>query len=284
MEKRSSPMNWFYVENNQQQGPVSESQLEELSRAGRIEGSTLIWRQGMPEWQPMQTALGRVSSLAPVAAAVPGGNPAMAACVECHRMLPTSEMVNLNQNWICPHCKPVYLQRLAEGVAPAAVGILWRSKNQVVARSEAPFPDRCFKCNAPAHGFKVKRKLSWHHPAIYLILFVALLLYVIVAFCVRKTATVSIPLCEQHRKQRIWFITAAWLCILGGLAVLILSAGNSSGALAVTGLLVIITGVVLGVTKATLASAGKINGDLVWVRGAGKPFLNELPEWTGPNS
>ncbi len=49
-------MNWFYAENGQQKGPVSDSDLASLAENGSVKVETLLWREGMPDWQP----LGRV--------------------------------------------------------------------------------------------------------------------------------------------------------------------------------------------------------------------------------
>lgn len=40
-------MNWHYVEQGQQAGPINEDQFAELVRNGRITGETLVWRDGM---------------------------------------------------------------------------------------------------------------------------------------------------------------------------------------------------------------------------------------------
>ena len=49
-------MNWFYVLNGQQNGPVSEAQLDELARAGTVKADTLVWAEGMPNWVPYSQA------------------------------------------------------------------------------------------------------------------------------------------------------------------------------------------------------------------------------------
>jgi uncharacterized RDD family membrane protein YckC len=46
-------MNWFYAEGSQQKGPVSDADLAALVRQGTISTSTLIWREGLPDWQPV---------------------------------------------------------------------------------------------------------------------------------------------------------------------------------------------------------------------------------------
>ena len=49
-------MTWFYVDAGQQAGPVPDEQLDELVRNGKIRTDTLVWREGMPNWQPYAVA------------------------------------------------------------------------------------------------------------------------------------------------------------------------------------------------------------------------------------
>ncbi len=54
---------WYYHESGQQKGPVSETTLRGLFTDRVIPPSTLVWREGMAEWQPASDALG--SGIAP---------------------------------------------------------------------------------------------------------------------------------------------------------------------------------------------------------------------------
>jgi uncharacterized RDD family membrane protein YckC len=49
-------MNWFYAEGSQQKGPVSEYDLAGLVRQGIVKPEMLIWREGLPDWQPLSQA------------------------------------------------------------------------------------------------------------------------------------------------------------------------------------------------------------------------------------
>src|SRR5579885_1550946 len=42
---------WYYANNQQRQGPVSESEFNRLAAEGIIHADTLVWRQGMANWQ-----------------------------------------------------------------------------------------------------------------------------------------------------------------------------------------------------------------------------------------
>ena len=44
-------MSWHYVENGQQKGPVQDVDIERLIAAGAIGPETLVWREGMADWQ-----------------------------------------------------------------------------------------------------------------------------------------------------------------------------------------------------------------------------------------
>jgi type IV pilus assembly protein PilA len=47
---------WFYADaSRQQQGPVDSDALAELFRVGRIDASTLLWREGLTGWQALAT-------------------------------------------------------------------------------------------------------------------------------------------------------------------------------------------------------------------------------------
>lgn len=93
-------MNWFYALNGQQKGPVSEQEIVQLASTGVINASTLIWRDGLPDWQPVSVALPAALSTAPLNAPQIGGIAVPAAQ------------------------KDLYVQQLREGVNPALPGAM----------------------------------------------------------------------------------------------------------------------------------------------------------------
>jgi uncharacterized RDD family membrane protein YckC len=113
-------MKWYYADAGRQVGPVEDAQLDELVRSGAVRDDTLIWREGMANWQPHSAVRGP-SKPAPIpAAAVP-----IAAetrfCSECGRPFPAHEMVTIGTATVCAQCKPLYLQRVREGGQPLGV-------------------------------------------------------------------------------------------------------------------------------------------------------------------
>lgn len=68
-------MNWYYESGGQQQGPVTDADLDRLLAEGKITVDTLVWREGMSGWTPLRTA--RPAGTAPTPDAPPGtGAPA----------------------------------------------------------------------------------------------------------------------------------------------------------------------------------------------------------------
>ncbi len=268
-------MNWFYVVGDQQAGPVSDAELDALFRSGKINQNTQVWREGMTAWQPLSTAR-------PITSPSVSGGEQGVVCAECGRTFPPDEVITLNNSRVCASCKPIFLQRIREGAMPSGVVGLWRTKNQLVTRSETPFPDRCVRCNAPANGYRLKRQLFWHPPAYFLLIFCNLLIYAIVAVCVRKKAIVHIGLCERHRVGRKRGIVVCWVGVLGGLGMIIGGGMNNSGLVILPGIILLLVGIIYGAVTGARISAAKITKENVWIKGVNKDLLAELPEWTGP--
>jgi hypothetical protein len=43
---------WFFAVNNERRGPISEAELRQMVHGGVLSGATLVWREGLAEWQP----------------------------------------------------------------------------------------------------------------------------------------------------------------------------------------------------------------------------------------
>lgn len=64
-------MQYYYAVSNNRLGPVEESELAELLRAGTIHPSTLVWCAGMPQWAPLSAACPHLVPDAPAYDSVP---------------------------------------------------------------------------------------------------------------------------------------------------------------------------------------------------------------------
>ncbi len=265
-------MEWYYAQDGQQCGPVSNEQLEELARSGKLLPTNLVWRHGMAQWEPYASARPSVSP------GLAGGNTGQ--CAECGQTFSKDDLLHFDNSWVCARCKPVFFQRVKEGAAPPSSLLLWRSGRVLVMSQGAGLPDRCVKCNAPANGQRLLRKLYWHSPYIYLVILLNLIIYAIVAIIVRKKARVEIGLCDAHRRQRWLAIGLGWLLGLSGLVLVIVGfAPGGSAGVVVLGLVAFIAGLVLGVVKGPVISAKRISPQFVWIKGVCPAYLETLPEW-----
>lgn len=105
-------MSWYYADAGRQIGPVEEPALDDLVRAGVVRDDTLVWREGMANWQPHGAVRGPKPP-APMPAVPIGADSSF--CSECGRPFPSNQLVALGNASVCAQCKPVYLQRMREG-------------------------------------------------------------------------------------------------------------------------------------------------------------------------
>lgn len=105
-------MPWYYADNGRQIGPVEDAALDDLVRAGYVRDDTLVWREGMPNWQPHSIARGVRPAPPMPAVPIAAGS---GFCSECGRPFPMNQLVAIGNATVCAQCKPIYLQRVREG-------------------------------------------------------------------------------------------------------------------------------------------------------------------------
>ena len=91
-------MKWYYAVGEERKGPVSEEEFQRLVQQGVISSQTLIWRDGLANWQPYGGGLPP-----PTPGSVPAGS---VVCANCQRTFPESEIISLVGNSYCTGCKP----------------------------------------------------------------------------------------------------------------------------------------------------------------------------------
>lgn len=163
------------------------------------------------------------------------------------------------------------------GTFAAALGSgCWRDGDAVVVRRpDAELPDRCVRCNEPASGFRLSRKLQWHHPAVYVALVISPIVYVIIALIVRKTTTVRVGLCPRHRARRRNGMLIGWLGTLLAVAACTVGVSADTPEAMLGGLVMFLIFVVVGIVMSQVVQPKKIDDNFAWLR-VGKPFLESL--------
>lgn len=142
-------MNWYYAVGGQQQGPVDDTQLDTLIQSGQINQETLVWREGMPSWQPLRQA--RAGATASAGTPPMTGAPTASAgigdvvCAECRGIFTKDNAIQYGTAWVCATCKPIFLQKLREG-APAG---------NPAFQSDGPFDAAAFIAGIRERGYRI---------------------------------------------------------------------------------------------------------------------------------
>lgn len=106
-------MNWYYVSGNEQKGPLEQAAFDRLIQSGDINGSTLVWREGMTDWK----AYSEINAVAPTLPSIASRG---VICSVCQQSFPLEQTIRLDNSFVCAGCKPIALQRMREGVSSNA--------------------------------------------------------------------------------------------------------------------------------------------------------------------
>ena len=106
-------MNWFYIANTEQKGPVTDEELAALVETGVVTSETQVWREGFAEWK----LYGEVAA-APAVAPTGGLTLGLAGgtCSECGQSFKHEDLVKIGGRAVCGTCKPTIVQQMKEGV------------------------------------------------------------------------------------------------------------------------------------------------------------------------
>jgi phosphate starvation-inducible membrane PsiE len=161
----------------------------------------------------------------------------------------------------------------------------WRHGNVLVMKKGVPLGHACLKCGDAATT-RLPRTLAWHHPALYLLIFAGLILYLILGLVLRQTASVHIPLCAACDARRKRNLGIGWAIFLVSVALLVAGGSVIDDHDTLGGALLIAGGVLLLVSAiwaaaVQLVTVQRMDGSYVWIRKAGQGLLGQLPPWQG---
>jgi len=111
-------MNLYYAEGDRQVGPIGKAELQTLIKTKKVSASTLVRQPGMESWQELSVFIRnrpgkdaqKKSPTFPVRKFV---------CSECGRAFAEDEMIRFQDSRVCAGCKPVFIQKIKEGVSVA---------------------------------------------------------------------------------------------------------------------------------------------------------------------
>lgn len=98
-------MEWFYEKAGRQNGPVDAADLVRLFEAGELSLTSLVWREGLADWLPLEKA-GILKN---------EQGDELAVCAHSGEVRLKSEMVPYGQRWVLPDHREDFVQHLMEG-------------------------------------------------------------------------------------------------------------------------------------------------------------------------
>jgi uncharacterized RDD family membrane protein YckC len=120
-------MELFYAVENEQKGPVDETEFQRLYESGVIREDTLVFTAGMTDWISLADARRsgaikviesanppQMASTGPAEGVVLSGD--TVNCPNCGSQVDPSDLIPLGNRQVCPACRDIALQQMREGV------------------------------------------------------------------------------------------------------------------------------------------------------------------------
>lgn len=211
-------------------------------------------------------------------------------CKQCKQPLKSDAEAVLNQSSGKPKFEPYEGGRVAaaqtlESDEDSPMEGAWRDGELLVMTSESVLPARCVKCNATAPELQ-ERKLAWNPIVVNVIIAVSifplrsLLIFVvaiILAFFTRRTAKISVALCESHQQKRTFGVFVGGGLITTGLGLGLYVAFAGGYMLLPWALVILLVGAFVSVLLSGQLTAKKIEHPYIWVKGMDERFLDSMP-------
>jgi hypothetical protein len=154
----------------------------------------------------------------------------------------------------------------------------WRDGDLLVMAPDAVLPDRCVKTDLPADGRTVEIALLWHEPAVYWLLALNPIVYLVVARAVGTSVVVTVPVTQttlgSARRAR-WLVAAL---LAGGATAWVCAAFLLQAELFWLGFVLMAASIPVYLLGARFIRVRRLEGERVWIAGASVNFLARLPE------
>lgn len=113
-------MQWYYASGGERFGPFDENEVLTLVQNGTIADSTLVWNKTLTDW----TKYGDVKKPPPDDISQESQTPDIkkSTCSQCGRLFSQEDMIRYENDWVCAACKPLFFQKLKEGVKVGGQG------------------------------------------------------------------------------------------------------------------------------------------------------------------
>ncbi|MDG1482584.1 MAG: hypothetical protein P8R54_23535 [Myxococcota bacterium] len=156
----------------------------------------------------------------------------------------------------------------------------WHHGRLLVLSEHATLPDRCIVCNAAAEGQTLKKTLYWHNPFLLALLALQPLIYGLLAFFLKRTRPVELPMCSHHQRLRRVMGWVGSLLVLSFPLCALIGISISDPRLLLPGLLASLVGLLVLLVGRNEVWAYRITESHAFIWGSNREWLDTLPEWT----
>jgi len=183
-----------------------------------------------------------------------------------------------------PYRPPASFAPLAATPDKSGEIVRFRQGKRLVVGKVGTFPPICPITNEPTDR-TLKRRMTWHHPAVYLAILPGFLVYIILAMILQQKATLVVPMARRVLRRRAIVMTIAWLGILASAAALFGACVVDRGppvwgpTLGIGGLIALAIFAVFGAIGSRTVWPAKIDEHFVWLKGVSPDYLATLPEF-----
>ncbi|NQU40666.1 MAG: RDD family protein [Lentisphaerae bacterium] len=109
-------MKWFYAAEGESSAPLTEADFQAKIEDGTITADTLVWHEGMAEWEAYASAMARPAA-EDANERVEEESDGLQPCCECGTSSPVDDLIRYENSYVCANCKTLFFQRLEEGAA-----------------------------------------------------------------------------------------------------------------------------------------------------------------------
>jgi hypothetical protein len=161
---------------------------------------------------------------------------------------------------------------------PGIVWDAWRDGDQLVLGPDAQLPDRCVKTDLPAKGNRAEVVAIWHDPALYWLLLLSPIVYLIVVRSIGTRVLVTVGILPEALRAARRDRVLTWVLLGGGVAAWLAAAVLPALVYFWLGLALMALAVPVYLLGARLVRVTRLEDDRVWMRGVHPAYLARLPE------
>ena len=122
----AGPAKWFYLERDQEIGPVAEEVILHRISTGLMQPTAMVWRAGLSRWTPYEDV--HAADLAEAAKRGPRRSTStvrtarrfgdergdLQRCHVCLNHFPQESLMYYQERWICENCRPDFFKNLSQ--------------------------------------------------------------------------------------------------------------------------------------------------------------------------